>query len=117
MANGESPRSGADTTARLISIGAELFAGDCTKQSANSGRFGCCLTDRILITGGSGFIGTNLVQSSREHNLGELINLDLRSPRDPSHSDAWVSAWLADSEMIRRVYTDFCPVQVYHLAA
>jgi len=35
--------------------------------------------DRILITGGSGFIGTNLVQYFLDKNL-TLINVDIRQP-------------------------------------
>lgn len=73
--------------------------------------------ERILVTGGSGFIGTNLVQSLRERNVGELLSLDLRSPRDSSHNDIWTKASIVDAAETQQVFANFRPTQVFHLAA
>ncbi len=40
---------------------------------------------RILITGGSGFIGTNYIELLLKSGEAELINIDIKPPRNAAH--------------------------------
>jgi GlcNAc-P-P-Und epimerase len=71
---------------------------------------------RILVTGGSGFIGTNLV----EHLLGtgaEVTNVDCAAPRDRTHLASWARADLQDRAALHEVVARAQPELVVHLAA
>jgi GlcNAc-P-P-Und epimerase len=75
------------------------------------------LTDcRILVTGGSGFIGTNLVESYLNSSC-EILNIDINEPRDRSHSDVWRKVDLLDADQLKREIHVFQPHYIYHLAA
>ena len=71
---------------------------------------------RVLITGGSGFIGTNLVQLYR---LGgaEVINIDRNPPSNPAHRDLWRKIDILDADRLLRAVRDFEPELFFHLAA
>ena len=43
---------------------------------------------KILVTGGSGFIGTNLIDSLEDEKC-EILNLDIVSPRNKKHTCYW----------------------------
>lgn len=71
---------------------------------------------RFLITGGSGFIGTHLV----EHLLrsGHTVrNFDVKKPRDPSHQAVWRNVDLTDPAATRRAVAEFSPDLILNLAA
>ena len=71
---------------------------------------------KIFITGGSGFIGSNLV----EHfiNLGHtVLNLDINEPRISSHAVIFKKIDILDYEKILKAFSDFMPDYVVHLAA
>lgn len=71
---------------------------------------------RLLITGGSGFIGTNLV----EQGLGQsitLLNLDWNPPLNPAHAPHWREADILDGDALAQALLDFKPTHVVHLAA
>lgn len=70
---------------------------------------------RILVTGGSGFIGSNLVESLREHHT--VVNFDLQPPRHEELRDSWIHGSVEDEAAVLAVYADFRPEVVYHLAA
>ena len=80
----------------------------------------------LLITGGAGFIGSNLVQHALDHTsdrlvivdkltyAGSLLNLEgpLTDPRV-----TFVQADIADRETMARLFADACPDAVLNLAA
>ncbi len=71
---------------------------------------------RLLITGGSGFIGTNLVQFFLQRGV-PIINLDWNSPLDPAHMPQWQQVDLMDQALLRKAVVQFAPTHVVHLAA
>lgn len=71
---------------------------------------------RVLITGGSGFIGTNLVQRYLDSGA-EVLNIDVRSPRNPQHSSCWKQHDILDGAGLLRCVEDFSPHWCFHLAA
>lgn len=71
---------------------------------------------RLLVTGGSGFIGTNLVQFYLECGV-PLLNLDWNAPLDPQHNVHWRECDLMNGEAFRTAFKDFAPTHVVHLAA
>lgn len=75
------------------------------------------MTERILITGGSGFIGTNLIAVCRERRLGKVINVDWHPPRMLEHSDVWTEGRLTDGGTLMRIFAESRPTLVFHLAA
>jgi len=71
---------------------------------------------KILITGGSGFIGTNLVEHYR--NLGdEVLNIDLAAPRNSAHSGNWQKTDILDNAKLEQIVTEFSPDVIFHMAA
>ncbi|MDP1537825.1 MAG: NAD(P)-dependent oxidoreductase [Burkholderiales bacterium] len=71
---------------------------------------------RVLITGGSGFIGTNLV----EHYVArgdEVLNLDVARPRHPAHAAVWQQINLLDAPALAQAIANFDPQIVLHMAA
>jgi nucleoside-diphosphate-sugar epimerase len=71
---------------------------------------------RILITGGSGFIGTNLV----EHYIAAgvpVTNFDHLPPKAPGHRGSWYRGDIRDAAAVRRVTEGFAPTHIVHLAA
>lgn len=71
---------------------------------------------RLLVTGGSGFIGTNLVQYYLERGVA-LLNLDWNAPLNPAHSAMWRECDLMNADALRVAFKDFAPTHVVHLAA
>jgi nucleoside-diphosphate-sugar epimerase len=71
---------------------------------------------RIAITGGSGFIGTNLASSYafRGH---DVLNLDLKPPRDQAQASMWRQVDVLDHENLARELVAFDPQRVLHFAA
>ena len=71
---------------------------------------------RIIVTGGSGFIGTNLVQHCSDGGH-EVLNLDLRHPKNPAAPGSFVQADILDPHALLRTVRDFDPTYIVHLAA
>lgn len=71
---------------------------------------------RILITGGSGFIGTNLVAAYRAAGL-TVRNADVAPPRNSGDSDVWSRVDITRIDELQDVFSDVCPTHVVHLAA
>jgi nucleoside-diphosphate-sugar epimerase len=70
----------------------------------------------LLVTGGSGFIGTNLVERLLSERVA-VINLDARPPRNEAHRAVWRRADLVDAEATLAVVRENSPAAVVHLAA
>jgi len=71
---------------------------------------------KILITGGSGFIGLNTVE--RFFSKAEaLLNLDRNPPEPEHHRRFWQKSDLLDKELLARQVAAFRPTHVLHLAA
>jgi nucleoside-diphosphate-sugar epimerase len=71
---------------------------------------------RLLLTGASGFIGTNLIENWKER-YEAILNLDSQPPLDATHRSFWHKAdLLAPGEWTRQI-ADFQPTEVIHLAA
>jgi len=71
---------------------------------------------RILVTGGSGFIGTNVVEHFRAQGHA-VLNADRLPPRNADHQGLWVPVDLLDSEALSRLLVSHDPEVVFHLAA
>jgi nucleoside-diphosphate-sugar epimerase len=76
------------------------------------------LTDasRVLVTGGSGFIGTNLVTSYRAAGV-TVANADVEPPRNPADADLWTPVDITRLDDVRDVVRRIRPTHVFHLAA
>lgn len=72
---------------------------------------------KILITGASGFIGTNLVDAILRANLGSVLNLDISPPLNKEHLPYWLHCDVRSFDSLNRVVSDFLPDAVIHLAA
>ena len=69
---------------------------------------------RLLLTGASGFIGTNLLENWKGR-YEAILNLDSRPPLDATHQSFWHKAdLLAPGEWTRQL-ADFQPTEVIHL--
>lgn len=73
-------------------------------------------TCKVLITGGSGFIGTNLVESLISKNI-EILNLDIVAPKNHKHKNLWQNISMLDFKELQKQFLQFNPDYVYHLAA
>ena len=73
--------------------------------------------NRILVTGGSGFIGTNLFEAIRARPDTTLANLDINSPKIDAHRDSWQLTDVRDGKGLNALLKSFRPDAVVHLAA
>lgn len=71
---------------------------------------------RVLVTGGSGFIGTNLMELLLEQKV-EVLNLDWNPPLNSAQLSWWKEVDLMDQEACGRLVHEFKPTHVVHLAA
>jgi nucleoside-diphosphate-sugar epimerase len=71
---------------------------------------------RIFITGGSGFIGTNLIESYLQDGW-EVMNFDWASPRNPRHNGLLNKGDILNRDGLSAAVRDFQPELVVHLAA
>jgi nucleoside-diphosphate-sugar epimerase len=69
-----------------------------------------------LITGGSGFIGTNVIEAFQRHG-SSILNIDISPPRNPAHVPFWSRCDVMDMGTLRRNFASFQPDAVMHLAA
>lgn len=72
---------------------------------------------KIAITGGSGFIGTNLIDLLISKGYNDIINIDKANPYKLLHQDFWVEGNIMDLNKIQEILTTFNPEVLIHLAA
>lgn len=74
------------------------------------------MTERLLVTGGSGFIGSEVV--SLAMTKGWVVrNLDVRSPRNAAHHETWRLIDIRSGADVIREVLEFQPSRIVHLAS
>lgn len=71
---------------------------------------------KILVTGGSGFIGTNVVAHYVRQGW-DVLNIDVKQPKYVEAERYWHACDIADFEALWHVVLDFHPDYIIHLAA
>lgn len=70
---------------------------------------------RVLLTGASGFIGTNLVDALEER--ADVVNLDVSRPFRRRHEPYWRECDILDRGAVMHAFSEVRPRYVVHLAA
>jgi nucleoside-diphosphate-sugar epimerase len=73
-------------------------------------------TMKIAITGGSGFIGSNLVRFYLEKGY-QVLNLDVNPPSDSASHPYWIKCDIMDAGTTQDILLRFDPQYVIHMAA
>lgn len=71
---------------------------------------------RILITGGSGFIGTNLIERLATSGAS-ILDYSLHPPLKTEHAQYWRAGDILDRDDMVTAFQEFQPERVIHLAA
>lgn len=72
---------------------------------------------RIVIVGGSGFIGTNLILSLMKHKDMEVFNVDINTPKLRSGKSHYHAIDICDSYSLANCLLKISPDYIIHLAA
>jgi nucleoside-diphosphate-sugar epimerase len=72
---------------------------------------------KYLITGGSGFIGTNLISFLLKDDNNEILNIDYKSPKITSHNKYWKQIDIRNRQKLIEETANYQPDFVIHLAA
>jgi nucleoside-diphosphate-sugar epimerase len=71
---------------------------------------------KVLVTGGSGFIGTNMVSLLIEKGF-DVVNYDIKKPKIESHLKFWVDVDICNKSEISTLISKDNPDYIIHLAA
>lgn len=71
---------------------------------------------KILVTGGSGFMGTNYIRHCIDRGIS-VKNIDLTKPQDRNQVGVWEPVSILDAEATQHVCQSFRPDYIVHLAA
>ncbi len=71
---------------------------------------------RVVVTGGSGFIGTNAIDYLIDNGI-PCINIDFQPPRNKTQFDYWIKTDLLDYNALKAAILKFNPSHILHLAA
>lgn len=71
---------------------------------------------KIIVTGGSGFIGTNLISYLIDKDY-TVLNIDIAEPRNKAQMQYWKNVDITDYNNLHKAITDFNPDYIVHLAA
>ena len=72
---------------------------------------------KLLITGGSGFIGTNLINHLLKLKEYILLSIDVNQPKIEEHKHLWKLVDICDVTLLKKTIKEFQPDYVIHLAA
>lgn len=72
---------------------------------------------KILVTGGSGFIGTNFQEIFKKFSGNLIINVDLVPSKVEADHVIWEECNIMDSEKLESIFLKHQPDYVFHLAA
>jgi len=75
------------------------------------------VNDKILITGGSGFIGTNLIEFLISKGYKKIINFDFNEPKIKKHLRYWIDVDIRNKSNLKKVFVKIKPSFIIHLAA
>jgi nucleoside-diphosphate-sugar epimerase len=71
---------------------------------------------KIIVTGGSGFIGTNLISHYISKGF-DVFNIDNQPPRNLAHRSLWKNIDIRDEDAVLEIFSKIRPEYVVHLAA
>ncbi len=71
---------------------------------------------RIIVTGGSGFVGTNFVDYALIKK-DKILNIDIKPPFKKDHYEYWKECNIMNYKELERLVVDFKPEYIVHLAA
>ena len=71
---------------------------------------------KVLVTGGSGFIGIHLIERLKSLNY-MVLNIDIKPPIDKRNLELWCNTSVIDSVRFKKIVLDFAPEYIVHLSA
>lgn len=71
---------------------------------------------KIVVTGGSGFIGTNLLEDLISSKM-DVYNIDIAAPRNMAHHKYWRQVDICDFQELEKCINEINPDYIIHLAA
>ncbi len=73
------------------------------------------MTDRLLLTGATGFLGRNLIPVLKKHNT-EILSLTIEEDLDSERNIQWAQCNIFDAEKLEKIIKDFKPTHLMHMA-
>lgn len=74
------------------------------------------MSEKILLTGGSGFIGSEVLRIARERGF-DVLNLDFKPPRVEAHKPFWRQGDVRDAAQVEQIALQYQPDIIMHLAS
>ena len=74
------------------------------------------MTEKILITGASGFIGTNLLEDLLSRGY-DVCNIDITTPKIENRKNKWKKVNITDYDAFEKAVLNYNPEYLVHLAA
>lgn len=71
---------------------------------------------RLLVTGGSGFIGSNFIDEVVRRGEPAVLNLDVVPPKDGVNQELYRHVDLLDLPALKQIFAEFQPTHVVHFA-
>ncbi len=71
---------------------------------------------KVLVTGASGFIGTNFIEYFSKLDC-KLLNVDVNPPLNSEHERFWKKTDIMNSAELKAIFAEFQPTHVVHMAA